>query len=287
MDSEEPKMISWKNIFLRMSREDIKNELFEPYKKYTSLASSLTLQTEFLALKKVLLRVAVRLRNGRLPRLIKQTSKYLHDFLSKNHDFARFGFITQLNTNPALTDGVKIPNSEELDHLLLVLVKSAELLERSTNLTLYAFGECMPWMRLGHLVNHLLATVSSLSRLNVISKALMVHVCDLYNGLFKLRQNFYGSPDNTTVDSIDFMLVRNNIQPKLIQVKEDGKATAGSLQKDDTVKEVTEQSFLGSLKSTEDYGVVVSREDSSSIAVSTVKTKKWRKRQIKKTKKAN
>jgi hypothetical protein len=171
------------------------------YDSFRNLVTGRCLGTELLMLKRTTLRLALRLKTAKITRAMKQVAKYYHDYLTSEHPNEVMTVFMNEKFD-ARSGSVLLPSHDAVDKLITELTSRNEMLEKMINYTTYAYGECMPWLRLGHLSSHVITLISSLSRLHIIAKALLIHSCDAITGLKSLPgHNHTGQPvghDNDT-----------------------------------------------------------------------------------------
>lgn len=147
--------------------------------------------------KSVSLKLALRLRSSPVTvvsaRLLHSLSSFVElqiiDYLTSHLDSL---FNERIDTR---SGKILLPSPDIVINCLHQLQLASSYLKCSIEYCLYAFGLSMMWLHLGHMNQHFLTVLASLSRLSILSKSFLVYSCDLYKGLYlildKLQRNLF------------------------------------------------------------------------------------------------
>ncbi|CAG2169206.1 unnamed protein product [Oppiella nova] len=189
------------------------------FNSLTALLNGVCLTDEYIVFTGVMKRITIRLRNAKVSRIIKHANKCLKSFFAlKLSDVMNDKMSSLVVENYDISSGhIVLPFRQQIESVLQVFVESLQILRKFILISQNAFSHCTPWLRTGHLVPHFLMMSSSLSRLNVISKAIIVYISDLYSALFELKDglreqilNYKAKP--ILVNSLDDYLTELNIK---------------------------------------------------------------------------
>jgi len=158
---------------------------------------------------------------------------------------------------------IVMPFRQQIESVLQSFVDSIQILRKFILISFNGFSHCVPWLRTGHLAPHFLMMSSSLSRLNVIAKAIVVYVSDLYSALFALKDDLREQNLNYKVKPILPTSLDNYLSE--LDIK------CGKIRNERNISEATE-----------DVGVAIERNKSNESTKSVeISTKKKRKRKNK------
>ncbi|XP_074600549.1 uncharacterized protein LOC141854674 [Brevipalpus obovatus] len=164
-----------------------------------SLSRDHCLLTEIAIFRKNLAKISTRLRNSKISTLLMKINRSIQAYITMNIPLILESQCSDLlNEKYVLTEcSVRLPKGENIVRVMDELRKLADILDSICRYSSYSVSHCMLWLRLGHMIPHFIVCLSTLSRLNIISRALLVYIADLYNGL---KQFCHLCKDNNKID---------------------------------------------------------------------------------------
>ncbi|XP_015785392.1 uncharacterized protein LOC107362778 [Tetranychus urticae] len=151
-----------------------------------SLSQDQCLMTEIAIFRKNLEKISIRLRNAKVSSLLKKVRRLINQYLELN--------ITEILEKECKVflslkyDGnkcIELPKGVAVITVMKELRHLADILDKICKYSSYAVSHCMLWLRLGHMIPHFVVALSTISRLNVICRALLIYVADLHGGLIE------------------------------------------------------------------------------------------------------
>ena len=147
--------------------DQLSQQVKQPAANLKGLCISESWSSELSIFKSIAMNVMVRIRSGRLPVLLRQLLRKLKSF--KKIDLHQYVFKpVHLLTNETIdtrTGDILIPSKESIRNCLKNLSKSFHILDLVIDFSSHVFTHCLMWLRLKHLIQHMLPLIAAVSRI--------------------------------------------------------------------------------------------------------------------------
>lgn len=182
-------------------------------KQIVSLLDEETFKWEIRAYKRAYQRLKIRFRNNFIIASLKQIVVGLKDLETKlpSELFKKLG-----DRANQLTDLTK--RRKCLGHIRKITAQLIKSLDDVLDKSIHVYSKSQSQLRVGHLVHHWIVIRTSLARIRIFLKALLVYASDLY---FLLAFSQLTEP---TKEEVEEILKKNDIQLKTIEPIADPKA---------------------------------------------------------------
>lgn len=182
-------------------------------KQLTNLLCDKDFSLELKAYRCAYQRLKIRIRNNQFTSQLKQLSNmtkllqktYSVDLL-KSYNNKLFQYKSENKDKKILKKKQHLLRSY-LNYLNQMIILIDKLIDKS----LQIYAQTQPRLKVGHLIHHYLIVKTSIARLRICFKALLIYSCDLYIDIYK-QFNYKGQslPDCNVIREI---LLKNNCKP--------------------------------------------------------------------------
>lgn len=178
-------------------------------KHLEDLLSDHNFKLELQAYKSAYQRLKVRLRNNPFTGQLKQLANMIK---SLEKDFS-IELLKTFNQKLEKTcDDVK-KKRHFIKSYLKFLIQMINQVDKLIEKTLFIYAQTQPRLRVGHLVHHYLVVKSSIARIRMCFKALLIYSCDLYIDI--CRQYKYKGKSLPNCNDICQVLLKNDCKPRV------------------------------------------------------------------------
>lgn len=245
----------------------IEEQVQKPYNSIRSIITSDCFQNEVCLIRRIIIRLNCVLRSSTAinrvnQRLMSKFNKVIGDAFVNGTSQSLWSPLLK-ETIDNTTGDLVIPKNETVVNLLSSVKRCGLLLREVIWSCLFVGRETLRWINLGHMLHHMLPLFSCVSRLNVLSRSILVYLTDLYNGLYNFLIKLKGSllaKQAHLVPSIHFLI--------------EWEASSGKEYIAKNTEETIDKNT--SAKPNEDFGIPISRSlvtsEASNVGSTTVVT---------------
>lgn len=182
-------------------------------KRLISLLDDADFRSELRLYRKAYQRFKVRFRNNAFTGQLKQLANMTKS-LQRSYSV---DLLKSYNNKLAAIEGNE--NKKKRQHTIKVYLKFLHQMigsiEKLIDKTLNIYAQTAPRLRVGHLAHHFIVVRTSIARIRICMKALLIYTCDLYSDIHE-KFNYKGMK-LPTQESIKEILVNNKCKPRAVK----------------------------------------------------------------------